>query len=109
MWPQVLQELQTSHPPLYTFIEDGRPSAAGDGVLEMSLSSSVGASMLAKPDQRAEFELDLINVFGQRIRVEILVDPAAAPAKDTAPAEPATLETLRQELIATFDATEEPH
>lgn len=109
MWPQVLQELQTSHPPLYTFIEDGRPSAAGDGVLEMSLSSSVGASMLAKPDQRADFELVLLNVFGQRIRVEILVDPAAVPAKETAPAQPATLEALRQELIATFDATEEPH
>jgi DNA polymerase-3 subunit gamma/tau len=109
MWPQVLQELQSSHPPLYTFIEDGRPSAAGDGVLEMSLSSSVGASMLAKPDQRADFELVLLNVFGQRIRVEILVDPAAALAKETAPAEPATLEALRQELIATFDATEEPH
>jgi DNA polymerase III subunit gamma/tau len=109
MWPQVLQELQTSHPPLYTFIEDGRPSAAGDGVLEMSLSSSVGASMLAKPDQRADFELVLLTVFGQRIRVEILVDPAAAPAKETAPAKPATLEALRQELIATFDATEEPH
>jgi hypothetical protein len=109
MWPQVLRELQTSHPPLYTFIEDGRPSAAGDGVLEMSLASSVGASMLSKPDQRAEFEMVLLSVFGQRIRVEILVDAAAAPTKDTAPAKPATLEALRQELIATFDATEEPH
>ena len=108
MWPQVLRELQTSHPPLYTFIEDGRPSAAGDGVLEMSLASSVGASMLSKPDQRAEFEMVLLSVFGQRIRVEILVDAAAAPTKDTAPAKPATLEALRQELIATFDATEEP-
>jgi len=109
MWPQVLRELQTSHPPLYTFIEDGRPTAADDGVLEMSLASSVGASMLSKPDQRAEFEMVLLNVFGQRVRVEIVVDTAATPTKDTAPAKPATLEALRQELIATFDATEEPH
>jgi DNA polymerase-3 subunit gamma/tau len=109
MWPQVLRELQTSHPPLYTFIEDGRPTAAADGVLEMTLASSVGASMLSKPDQRAELETVLMSVFGQRIRVEIVVDAAAAPAAPEAAAAPATLESLRQELIATFDATEEPH
>ncbi len=109
MWPQVLTELQTSHPPLYTFIEDGRPTAAADGVLEIALASSVGASMLSKPDQRAEFETVLLSVFGQRVRVEIVVDASAAPAAAPAPAAPATLESLRQELIATFDATEEPH
>ena len=64
LWPQVLRELQTSHPPLYTFIEDGRPTAAADGVLEMSLASSVGATMLSKADQRAEFEQVLRSVFG---------------------------------------------
>jgi len=109
MWPQVLRELQTSHPPLYTFIEDGRPTAAADGVLEMTLASSVGASMLSKPDQRAELETVLLSVFGQRIRVEIVADATAAPAPAEAGAGPATLESLRQELIATFDATEEPH
>jgi DNA polymerase-3 subunit gamma/tau len=109
LWPQVLRELQTSHPPLYTFIEDGRPTAAGDGVLEMSLASSVGATMLSKPDQRAEFERVLRSVFGQRIRVDLVVDATATPAKADAAAAPASLETLRQELIATFDATEEPH
>ncbi len=109
MWPQVLRELQTSHPPLYTFIADGRPTAAGDGVLEMTLASSVGASMLSKPDQRAEFEMVLLSVFGRRVRLEIVVDDAAGPTKADAAANPATLETLRQELIATFDATEEPH
>ncbi len=86
MWPQVLTELQTSHPPLYTFIEDGRPTAAADGVLEIALASSVGASMLSKPDQRAEFETVLLSVFGQRVRVEIVVDASAAPA--AAPARP---------------------
>ncbi len=109
LWPQVLRELQTSHPPLYTFIEDGRPTAAADGVLEMSLASSVGATMLSKPDQRAEFEQVLRSVFGQRIRVDLVVDATAAPANADAAAAPASLETLRQELIATFDATEEPH
>jgi len=109
LWPQVLRELQTSHPPLYTFIEDGHPTAAADGVLEMSLASSVGATMLSKPDQRAEFEQVLRSVFGQRIRVNLVVDATAAPAKADAAAAPASLETLRQELIATFDATEEPH
>jgi DNA polymerase-3 subunit gamma/tau len=109
MWPQVLSELRSSHPPLYTFIEDGRPTAAGDGVLVMSLPSSVGASMLGKPDQRIEFEMVLLNVFGQRIHVDIVVSAAPAPASPAEPAKPATLDTLRQELIATFDATEEPH
>jgi DNA polymerase III subunit gamma/tau len=109
MWPHVLAELRTSHPPLYTFIEDGHPTAAADGVLEITLASSVGASMLSKPDQRAEFETVLVSVFGQRIRVEIVVDASAAPAASPAAAAPATLESLRQELIATFDATEEPH
>jgi DNA polymerase III subunit gamma/tau len=108
MWPQVLRELQTAHPPLYTFVEDGRPTAAADGVLEMTLPSSVGATMLSKPDQRVEFEMVLLGVFGQRVRVDVTVDSAAAPAA-TEPAAPATLDSLRQELIATFDATEEPH
>jgi DNA polymerase-3 subunit gamma/tau len=110
LWPQVLRELQIAHPPLYTFIEDGRPTGATEGVLEMTLPSSVGATMLAKPDQRAEFEMVLLAVFGQRLRVEVRVDGSAAqvPAPST-PAAPATLDTLRQELIATFDATEEPH
>lgn len=110
MWPQVLRELQTAHPPLYTFIEDGRPIAAADGVLGMVLPSSVGATMLAKPDQRAEFEAVLMTVFGQRVRVEFTVDSsAAATPKPQEPAAPVTLDSLRQELIATFDATEEPH
>jgi DNA polymerase-3 subunit gamma/tau len=109
MWPQVLRELQTAHPPLYTFIEDGRPTGAADGVLEMTLPSSVGATMLSKPDQRVEFEMVLLGVFGQRVRVEVTVDSAAAAPPATETAAPATLDSLRQELIATFDATEEPH
>ncbi len=110
MWPQVLRELQTAHPPLYTFIEDGRPTGAADGVLEMTLPSSVGATMLAKPDQRVEFEMVLLGVFGQRVRVEVTVDGTASAAPTPSePAAPATLDSLRQELIATFDATEEPH
>ena len=110
MWPQVLRELQTAHPPLYTFIEDGRPTGAADGVLEMTLPSSVGATMLSKPDQRVEFEMVLLGVFGQRVRVEVTVDGTATAAPGAAePAAPATLDSLRQELIATFDATEEPH
>ena len=109
MWPQVLRELQTAHPPLYTFIEDGRPTGASDGVLEMTLPSSVGATMLSKPDQRVEFEMVLLAVFGQRVRVEVTVDGTAAAAPTPSePAAPATLDSLRQELIATFDATEEP-
>jgi hypothetical protein len=76
----------------------------------MTLPSSVGATMLAKPDQRAEFEMVLLAVFGQRLRVEVRVDGSAAAAPTPSkPAAPATLDTLRQELIATFDATEEPH
>ncbi len=110
MWPQVLRELQTAHPPLYTFIEDGRPTGASDGVLEMTLPSSVGATMLSKPDQRIEFEMVLLGVFGQRVRVEVTVDGTATAAPAAAdPAAPATLDSLRQELIATFDATEESH
>jgi hypothetical protein len=110
MWPQVLSELRVSHTPLYTFIEDGRPAAASDGVLVVSLPSSVGASMLNKPDQRVEFEMVLLHVFGQRVKVDIIVaDAPAASATPVEPAKPATLDTLRQELIATFDATEEPH
>jgi len=109
-WPQVLRELQVAHPPLYTFIEDGRPTGAGDGILEMTLPSSVGATMLAKPDQRAEFEMVLLGVFGQRVRIEIRVDAGQAPTQAAPePGPPATVDTLRQELIATFDATEEPH
>ena len=41
--------------------------------------------------------------------MNLVVDATAAPAKADAAAAPASLETLRQELIATFDATEEPH
>jgi DNA polymerase-3 subunit gamma/tau len=109
LWPQVLRELQIAHPPLYTFIEDGRPTGAGDGVLEMTLPSSVGATMLAKPDQRAEFEMVLLGVFGQRVRVEVRVDASQPAPPATAEPADASIDTLRQELIATFDATEEPH
>jgi DNA polymerase-3 subunit gamma/tau len=81
MWPQVLSELRAAHPPLYTFIEDGRPTAASDGVLALSLPSSVGASMLSKPDQRVEFEMVLLNVFGRRIHLDIVVRPRRPPSR----------------------------
>ncbi len=109
MWPRVLSELHAAHPPLYTFIEEGRPTAANGNILELTLASSVGASMLAKTDHRVALEMVLLGVFGQRITVQVAVSdqPAAVPADS--PSAPLTLDTLRQELIATFDAIEEPH
>jgi DNA polymerase III subunit gamma/tau len=109
MWPQVLRELQTAHPPLYTFIEDGRPTGTDGGRLQMALASSVGATMLSKPDQRAEFESVLAGVFGRPVRVEFIIDSTVAAPVPVEPTAPGTLDSLRQELIATFDATEEPH
>ncbi len=65
--------------------------------------------MLAKTDHRVALEMVLLGVFGQRITVQVAVSdqPAAVPADS--PSAPLTLDTLRQELIATFDAIEEPH
>jgi len=109
MWPRVLAELQAAHPPLYTFIEEGRPTAAEGNVLELTLASSVGASMLAKTDHRVALEMVLLGVFGQRITVQVAVGEQPVAAAPDTPSTPLTLDTLRQELIATFDAIEEPH
>jgi len=109
LWPQVLSELRTEHPPLFSFVEHARVTDARDGFVQITLASAMGASMLSRGEPRSQLEHVLARMLGSRVHLDVQVDEAPKTARRAAPepAGPLDLDALRQELIQTFDATEE--
>ena len=105
LWPQVLARLREAHPPLVAFMEDARVVRVQDDVIRFALTSHVALGMLARQEHRSNLEAVLAEVLGTRVRVDVEqgeAAPAAPPDRG-----PMDLDTLRQEVIATFDAVEE--
>lgn len=109
LWPQVLSELRTEHPPLFSFVEHARVSDAREGFVQITLASAMGASMLSRGEPRSQLEHVLARMLGSRVHLDVQVDeaPRAARRAEPEPSGPLDLDALRQELIQTFDATEE--
>ncbi len=107
LWPQVVQAVSTSAPPLVGFLQEAQvPRVTGD-VVHLAVSP-VGASMLARPEYRRSVEHALAGVMGRPLRVEVAAAAAApAPRRPEASEQPLDLDTLRRELMSTFDATPE--
>ncbi|MFN8121283.1 MAG: DNA polymerase III subunit gamma/tau [Thermoleophilia bacterium] len=109
LWPQVLSELRTEHPPLFSFVEHARVTDAREGFVQITLASAMGASMLSRGEPRSQLEHVLGRMLGSRVHLDVQVDeaPRAARRAEPEPSGPLDLDALRQELIQTFDATEE--
>jgi len=107
LWPQVVAELREAHPPLVAFMEDARVTeVTPDGRILFSVASPVALGMFARPEHRANLEAVLAAVLGARVRTDF-AQGAHAAAPEPVDDGPLDLDTLRQEVISIFEATEE--
>ncbi|HWH15552.1 MAG TPA: hypothetical protein VNT51_12475, partial [Miltoncostaeaceae bacterium] len=107
LWPEVVASLRESHPPLVAFLEDARVLALdADGRMRIAVASPVALGMFSRPEHRSNLEAVLAAVLGARVRTEF-EQGGHAPAEEPPDDGPLDIDTLRQEVIAIFDATEE--
>ncbi len=114
VWPQVMAQLERDCPPEFGWLEGATVDRVEGEVLGLTVSSKMRFQMLGRPDHRQKVETVIAAIMGRPMRLDlVLIEAAPAPRRVTptgpTPATTAVdLESLRKELIATFDATEEP-
>lgn len=106
LWSEVVAGIRDRKPPLVHVIEEATVDAVDGDLVHLSTSSTIGAGLLAVIDNRRAVEGVMGDVFGRTVRLEVAT-VRAAPAAPREQERPLDLDSLHQELIATFDATPE--
>ncbi len=109
VWPQVVTELEHSHPSLHGFLRESSVTAV-DGDDVTVVVSNVFVKMLDKPDERAVIEGTLATLAGRTFRLAFVAATTPRAPVEAAPAgEEKAMDhaALTEELKRMFNATEE--
>ncbi|MEQ9112655.1 MAG: DNA polymerase III subunit gamma/tau [Miltoncostaeaceae bacterium] len=108
VWPQVLDEMERSAPPVRSWLDGSQPASVTPEQLAVAVTSAVRVSMLDNPENRRKLADAVAAVTGHRLQVGFEATasaPEAAPQPASRPAPPGG-DALLDEIKSMFDATE---